>query len=244
MNEINKEEKEKIFESFIKNHKQKFSDIEKNTSIQSNKLSYHLKSMVEDNLLIKDDELYTLSKKAEKLMPFFEHMTGKEVGNLCVVLSAIVHKDKNKDKQNTKIFLMKRKKRPYKGYLGLIGGKIKLEDSIPEASLREVKEETNLDCEFKQINAVLHERVREDGEYKHAFVLFLCTVEPRSFKDNSYDTEEGMVKWFDVDKLEKDEIIPSDYYMIKNLLDKKAPVIQVIQEDKDGKLVDMYMKNI
>lgn len=240
MNDINKQEREKIFETFIEHHKQKFSEIEKRTSIISNKLSYHLKAMVTDELLVKKDDCYILSSKAEKLIPFFAHITGQEIGNLCIVLCAILNKDK------TRIFLMNRKKRPYKGYWGLIGGKIQIQDSIFEAAKREIKEETNLDCDVLNLNAVLHERVKEKEEFKHAFVIFLVSLTPRKSKESEYDTDEGMVKWFDIENLEidKEQVIPSDYYMIMNLLDKKVNIKEVIQEDEDGKLLDMTIKDI
>jgi 8-oxo-dGTP diphosphatase len=229
-------EQEKIFETFIKKHRQKFSDIEKTTDIQSNKLSYHLSKMVEQDLLIKEGDFYSLSKKAEKLIPFFAHMTGKEIGNLCVVLCAII-----KDK---KILLMKRKKRPYQGYWGLIGGKLQLSDSISGAALREVKEETDIDCQFTELNSVLHERVKENDEFKHAFVLFLCTLTPKGDHKKEFDTEEGLVKWFDLNSLNKDELIPSDHYMIKNLLNNKTNIKEVTIEDKEGKLTNMDIKEL
>ena len=137
-----------------------------------------------------------------------------------------------------------KKKRPYKDYWGFIGGKIKLEDTIEEAAVREVKEETGLKCRFTQLNSVLHERVKENNEFKHAFVLFLCTLTPETDNESSYDTEEGLVDWFDISTLDKDTCIPSDYYMIRNMLKNKTTITEVIQEDKDGKLVNMDIKEV
>ena len=219
---LGKEEREKVFQLFLKNRQLRFSDIEEGVGIRSNNLSYHLEQLQKDGVITKDGELYTLTDKAEQMIPFFNQMTGKEVGVMPVVLVAIHNKGK--------ICLLKREKRPYKGYWGLIGGKPKLQESIPEAALREAKEETGLECEFDKINAIVHERVNEEGTMKHAFLLMLTTVKPKS--DKLWESEEGKVAWFDPEKLDKSTIIPSDYWMIENHLKKQSSIPHVILEQK------------
>jgi ADP-ribose pyrophosphatase YjhB (NUDIX family) len=222
---LGKEEREKVFQMFLKNRKLKFSEIEKGVGIRSNHLSYHLEQMQKDGIVRKEGQTYTLTENAEQLLPFFNQMTGKEVGVLPVVLVAIKHKGK--------ICLLKREKRPYKGYWGLIGGKLKLHESIPEAALREAKEETGLECEFEGINAVVHERVNEEGIMKHAFLFVLTTVKPKS--DKLWESEEGKVAWFDPKKLDKNTIIPSDLWMIQNHL-LKSSLPHIVLEQKGEKL--------
>lgn len=218
-----KEEREKIFKLFLKNRKLKFSDMEKEMGIRTNHLAYHLKQMQDDGVIIKDEESYILTDKAEQLMPFFNQMTGKEVGLLPVVLVAITNKGK--------ICLLKREKRPYKGYWGLIGGKPKINESIEEAALREAEEETGLKCKFNRINAIVHERVSEQGAIKHGFLLMLASVEPKSEK--IVESDEGSVSWFEIKTLNKKEIIPSDYIMINDYLSKTSELPHVIIE-QDG----------
>ncbi len=220
-------EREKIFGFFIKNSALRFSDIEKMSGLRSNYVSYHLDRMIKDELVEKCGDIYKLTSKAEKVIPFFAHITGKEIGVLPVGCTAIV--------KDERICLLKREKKPYKGYWGLIGGKLRNGESIIENSLREVKEETNLDCEFIRTNAVIHEILKEDGNPKHSFIIFLSTVKPKS--DKIISSGEGKVKWFILRDLNKDEIIPSDYFMIKELLDRKSDLIQVVMEEKDEKLV-------
>ena len=227
-----KQEREKIFETFLKHHEQKFSEIEKQLEIRSNHLVYHIDQMIKDELLKKENSIYTLTKKAEKLIPFFAHITDKELGALSVVLVAILNKEK------TKIALLKREKRPYKDYWGLIGGKLKLEESIEETAVRETKEETHLDCKFNKIHAILHERVKENEKVKHAFILFLTTVTAESEK--IIRSEEGKVEWFDIKDI-NEKIIPSDLWMINNCLDKTSDLKQIIIEDKDQELSNMII---
>lgn len=228
MQSINKEERKKVFELFIKNHSLRFSEISSSLEIRSNMVAYHLEQMIKEGVLEKDsDDYYRLTKNAEEMLPFFAQMTGKEIGALPVVIAAIV--------KNGKICLLKRKKRPYMGYWGMIGGKLKMHESIAETAVREAKEETGLDCDFNSINAVIHERVREEGVFKHAFVLFLTKVIPKS--DKLRESEEGCVEWFDINNLNEAVIIPSDILMIKKYLKNKSDLKQVIINEKDERLL-------
>lgn len=229
---IAKKEREEIFKLFIKRSKLKFSDIEKKVKIRSNHLNYHIERMVEENILEKADGFYNLTKNAEKMIPFFAHVTGKEQGPLTIITAAIINRGK--------ICLLKRAKRPYQGYWGLIGGKLKLEESIKESALRESKEETGLNCKFEKVAAVLHERVRDSGIIKHAFTIFFCKLSTKETKTRKPD--EGELEWFDIDDL-PEKIIPSDKIMIQDLLEGDFCSKDVLIDDKEGELVDMVVKD-
>ena len=93
-NKILRKERENIFELFIKKHKLKFSEIEREIKIRSNNLNYHLKKMINENLLEKKEDYYYLTIEAEKIMPFFAHLTGKEQGPLTIITAAIINKER------------------------------------------------------------------------------------------------------------------------------------------------------
>ena len=227
-----KKEREKIFSLFIKNKRLKFSEIEKKIEIKSNHLNYYINKMIKEDLIEKVDKSYQLTKEAEKLIPFFAHITGKEQGPLCIITAAILN--------NNKICLLKREKRPYQGYWGMIGGKLKLAESIKDTALREAKEETNLNCKFEKLSAVLHERVKDKDNVKHAFVIFLCKLTTK--QDIFKVTEEGELKWFNLNKLPK-KIIPSDKLMIKELIENEFCCKNIIINEKEGKLKNMEIKD-
>jgi ADP-ribose pyrophosphatase YjhB (NUDIX family) len=227
--------KHKIFELFTRNKRLRFSDIEKALEIKSNTLAYHLDNMTKEGMLQKDGDDYMLSTHGEKLLPFFAHVTQKLTGGcLPVVLAAIIKDDK--------ILLLKRKKRPYQGYWGVPGGKLHLEESIEECALREVKEETGLDCKFSHIAAIVHERVKENDAYKHAFLLFFVVLKPKT--DEIKESEEGRLEWFPLKTLQPERIVPSDYQIIKNHLKEIAHVNCVIMEEKEEKIVKFESSKI
>ncbi len=223
----------KIFELFIKNKRLRFSDIEKALEMKSNLLSYHLDGMVKQGMLTKEYDDYVLTKNAETMMPIFAQLTGKEKGVLPVVLMAIMNEDK--------ILLLKRTKRPYQGYWSIPGGKLQLQESIPDCALREAEEETGLKCQFSHIASVIHERVKENEEYKHAFVLFLTVLKPESNKLK--ESEEGKLEWFPLNNLQPERIIPSDYNMIKEHIEQMTKVPTVImEENSEGQLTSFTKK--
>ena len=224
-------EREDIFKLFTTNTSFQFNEIEKATNIPSNKLSYHLNELLKQGLLEKDENVYKVTKSAQSLLPKLTQITGKEEGPLTVVISAIT--------KDNKILLIQRKKRPYKGYWSLTGGKMKLSESIEEGALREAKEETGLDLEFKGVKGVVHERVKEDNVYKHGFVFFFTHIEAKN--TDLTHTEEGQLEWFDLNNLENRQLIPSDKWMIENfLINKKSGTHSVIMDEKDEKLISLH----
>lgn len=225
-----KKEREQIFSLFLDKTKLKFSDIEKALGIRSNALAYHLTTMQKEGILEKRGEHYHLTKTAERYLPIFSHITGQQMGPLPVILVACVDKDR--------ILMIRRKKRPYKGYWTCIGGKMLLEESFEDASIRQIKQKAGLDATFESINAVLHERVEGDGIIKHSFILLFTKVKA---KGRPKESEHGAVKWFRLDKLDEKNVVPSDLWLIRNRLGKKLDVKSARMLEREGELSEFRL---
>ncbi|MBW3001618.1 NUDIX domain-containing protein [Candidatus Woesearchaeota archaeon] len=221
-----KKEREQIFKLFAENTKLKFNEIEKAIKIRSNMVSYHLEKMQEEGLLEKKDDYYYLTKKAERYLPIIPHITGQELSPLPVVLVAVLHKDK--------ILLIKRSKRPYQNYWCLIGGKMKMEETFGATAKRVVKEKAGIDAKYDRMASVLYERVEGEDIIKHSFIHFfvLMQAENAEFKQS----ESGTLKWFNIKDLDKEKIIPSDIWLIKNKLNSSIEVIDSEMKENKGKL--------
>jgi ADP-ribose pyrophosphatase YjhB (NUDIX family) len=199
-------QREKIFQLFIYNERLTFSQILKQIRMPSNLLAYFLKKMVKEEMLEKRAGSYKLTPSSEKLIPFFVK-DSEMISPLVVVLIALVDGDK--------VLLVKRDKRPYKGFWSIISGRLLINESINEAAIRIVKEKAYTSSQVIGVKSVVYERLIEKDKSKHGFVFFLVEAQaktPKMVKEKDY------LKWFDIKKLNKRKTIASDYWMLKELL--------------------------
>src|SRR3989344_491406 len=218
---LSNQERMQIFKVLSEHKKLNFNSIARIIGIHSNKLSYQLNLMKEKNFVINEEGNYSLSREAQRLIPYFSQIFKKEVGVLPVVLGIVRNGDK--------ILLIKRKKMPYKNYWGLFGGKQISGETIPETIEREVFEEAKLKAKFIKSNGVIYERLKENDLFKHSF-LFIIT----SLTADSFDVEEqreGKVAWFNYDDVIKNRVpnlIPSDIEFLKKYSEKEINIEHVI----------------
>jgi len=70
---------------------------------------------------------------------------------------------------DSKICLVKRKYAPRQGYWGLPAGFVEMDETVEEAAIREVKEETNLDVKIERLINVFS---AFDSPKRHVIVIF------------------------------------------------------------------------
>ncbi len=114
-----------------------------------------------------------------------------------------------------KILMIKRFRGDYQGYLALPGGKIENSEHVKNAMLRELKEESTLECKFGSFLGLVSEIFRNSaGEVKH-FLLNVCKVFSKS--PDFVSQQEGELDWYSMNRIKelKEQIIPSDYQILK-----------------------------
>ncbi|MGQ4914271.1 MAG: NUDIX domain-containing protein [Candidatus Asgardarchaeia archaeon] len=94
--------------------------------------------------------------------------------------------------ENRGILLVRRKSPPFKGYWALPGGMVEYGETVEEAALREVKEETNLDVDLIDLVGVYSDPNR-DPRWHTVSIAFLARVKQGYAKAGS-DAE--LTKWF------------------------------------------------
>lgn len=127
---------------------------------------------------------------------------------LAVAISAVI--------KDGKILLIKRAKGDYVGLWSLPGGKIELNEHVSQAAVREIYEESGIKSSFKNHLGFVSEHLIENGEVTKHFLLHVCELTPESV--DLIEGYEGKLEWFDLNQLNKDEIIPSDYLMIERMV--------------------------
>lgn len=182
--------KEKIIELFVFHKKLKFNEIEKLSSMRSNKIDYYLKQLLKEGVLKKKDKEYFLSESAESLIPY----VSLKQAAIPVILIKI--------QQGNKVFLYKRTKRPYQGKLSLPGGRIIVGEDLIGATSRIMKEKHGLTVKFKQVDSISFEHLIKSKKIINTFFLICVSAE---CGDN--------LTLVSLNK-EKKNIIPSDYKLI------------------------------
>ena len=228
---MSKKHREKIFELFLYTHRLRFSDIEKQISIRSNLLAHEIQCMQKEGILEKKSEYYSLTKNAEKKIPYWSK---EQESSLNIILVGAIHKNK--------VLLIKRTKRPYKEYWSLIGGKVKIHESLEDASTRIVFEKAGIRSAFKSVNGIMHEQVIEESQFKHNFMLVFTTVNcsVAALKAGTA----GEVAFFTPKQIQGLKIVPSDKWFIDNRLDKRIDMNHIVIEDKGGVLHSHTIKDV
>ena len=212
---------QKILELFLFNNNLKFNEIEKLIKIRSNKLAYHIKSLIKKGVLIKERENYSLSETAEYLIPYLSNKKA-------VLPVVLVHVGDKKQ-----CFLYNRKKRPFKDYLSLPGGRFLINESIQDATNRLMKK-FNINANFKKINYISLEHVQKsfktsESPQKSKASKDFCCVKKQKNKIHSFllifvsATTKDRIILINIKK-NRSKIIRSDYELLKNDLDKKIKI--------------------
>ena len=197
-----------IISLFLTNKKLKFNEIEKLLHVRSNKLDYHLKKLIKKRIIEKDGNYYELTESSEYLIPY---ISGRNA-----ILPVVLIKIGNKNN----IFLYKREKRPYQGFLSLPGGRILIGEEIGDAVKRIMRERHNINVIFKNINSISIEHLKKKNKTINSFLLIFVTANTK-----------GKINLTDIEKYRKN-IIKSDYNLIKK--DHKKEIgISIINSSVD-----------
>ena len=181
---------DKILKLFLYSSRLKFSQIESKLRLRSNKLSYHLTSLVQRDILKKERGVYFLSESIEELIPYLSDKKS-------VLPVVLIHIGNSK-----KAFLYKREKRPFFGKLSLPGGRILIGENFTYTGKRIMKDKFNINVKIKKIKGITLEHVKKKGKIFHSFLLVV--VEAVSL---------DKIDLIDIEKNKKN-IISSDYKLI------------------------------
>jgi ADP-ribose pyrophosphatase YjhB (NUDIX family) len=106
------------------------------------------------------------------------------------------------------VLLARRDKDPGEGLWSFPGGAVELGESLEEAIVREVREETNVDCEIVDLLTTA-DLITEDtlGRVEYHFILNHYLA--RALTDNiAPETPDGEVGWFHPEQLPSDMVNP------------------------------------
>jgi ADP-ribose pyrophosphatase YjhB (NUDIX family) len=143
----------------------------------------------------------------------------KERNPLPVILIALF--DKNK------VLLAKRKREPYKGFYGILGGRQTFGMLTKDIVKKEVVEETGFSAKEDSIEVRgLYSEILLDkqGNPKDHFIFRACKADvDKKVSENIEGTDIEKFKWFELPLSNeiKNKIIPTDLIMLEHILSEK-----------------------
>lgn len=227
MAEIEKE----ILEKLMYNSSLNYNSLWNKKKYPSSKFNYHLKKLVQDELLHKnEDGEYELTQKGNQLIA---ELNNKKLEKQTIPLSCSFVLCINKDKE---VLLQKRKKQPYLGIINIPGGKIQFGESSNDAAIRELYEESKLTAHSLKLKLV--DEVRTYNEKEEIFAHIIAYTYVCYDFEGKLETEnlEGEMKWYSPEEIQKvDNIFPNLRKIIPQMIkdDSNQVIIQETKRYKD-----------
>ncbi|WMJ86114.1 8-oxo-dGTP diphosphatase [Anaerocolumna sp. MB42-C2] len=134
----------------------------------------------------------------------------------------LIHRD-------NKYLLQDRVKEDWKGYT-LPGGHVEKGESIVDAVIREMKEETGLTVFHPKLCGVKQFPI-EDGRY----IVFLFTSD--NFEGEVVSSDEGSMHWVNKEELYKEDLVSDFTELLQVMLDEKLTEFQYVVTDDNWKVV-------
>lgn len=146
----------------------------------------------------------------------------KRTENVELTVLCLIHK-------NDKYLLQDRVKKDWKGYT-LPGGHIEKGESIVDAVVREMKEETGLTVYNPKLCGVKQFPL-DDGRY---IVFLFCADE---FSGQVISSEEGTMHWVNKDDLSNVNTVEDFQELLRVMLDENLNEFQYVIEDNKWKII-------
>jgi ADP-ribose pyrophosphatase YjhB (NUDIX family) len=158
------------------------------------------------------------------------------------IVAAIIRRPGSTDNRNSSFLLIRRNSNPYQGMWAMVGGKWDFGETMAEAIVREVQEETGLETAFVALRGMVNERLAgaetADGCPAH-FLIFVCELVVTA--GIAQEQAEGAVAWFseaEITSLKRDNlIVPSDFAMLQRFAEAAALPFSEVEMvvDADGR---------
>lgn len=170
-----------------------FAELQKTTKLTSDHFNFHVKKLVEEGYVEKNERHYKLSVKGKEYANRLD--TDENEIEKQPKVSVAITLERLNDEGKKEFLFQQRKKNPYFDFWGRAGGKIRWGESIIEAAKRELFEETGLEADF-EYRMLYHKRDfdRTTGNLLEDKIFF-CVVATAYRGDLIEVFEGGINQW-------------------------------------------------
>ena len=185
--------------------------------IDSDRFNFHIKRLIELNVITKTDQgLYDLTTSGKELANRFDTDTHEieRQAKVAILIVGILIQDNIK-----RHLIQKRLKQPYYGYYGFVTGKIKWGETIFEAGLRELYEETALEGDLKLVGIEHKMDYNENNKILEDKYFFILKAE-NIVGELAETFEGGENLWLTRDEIESLPDLFSDVLSILDMIER------------------------
>jgi ADP-ribose pyrophosphatase YjhB (NUDIX family) len=147
-----------------------FNDLKKKLKIESNRLSYHIKILKKENLIEISEKKYSLTKKAEHIIPLISIIARREKPVISVVAVGLIDSDH--------IFLQKKPRAPDKNKLIFFGGKCKHNLSLEDSAKKYIFEQAKVEIKNLKLKAINEYLTKDKESIIDHWIVFFYTAVP------------------------------------------------------------------
>lgn len=174
--------------------------------LESEHMNYHLKLLIEDNLIAKTGQHYTLTDAGKDYSNLLDEQT--DIIEKQPKTSIIIRGVRENNQGKIEHLLNKRLRQPYYGKVGRITGKVRFGETLREAAERELYEETGLTAKNYFLEEIYHKmRHRQDGQWVQDVIFYIFLVmdfsgtliEKTPYQKNFWITKSELQKRKDLD---------------------------------------------
>ena len=240
MKELNNIQTE-ILRKFMYNEKLKYNQIwDKNICTSSN-FDYHLKILINNGILKKQNDYYILTSEGTSLVTSIDGVSikNKKKSIVCSFILAV--------NDNNKILFSIRKKQPYFDHLNIPGGKQEYGEFSDFTGKREFEEETGLKCDTKlmMITEKMTINLDENNSVEHQILGYFYlgyNIKGKLIKK----TREGNNIWIKLEDLKKYKRFPDLDFIIPYIINRKnlIKIAQIKRFRKNNEFVDIKINEL
>ena len=160
--------------------------------LSNDHFSYHIKTLLEDGYVTKEDKAYSLTTKGKEYANRMDTDVAEIEKQPKVAVMIIALKQENGQEY---MLIQERTKEPYFGYAGFLTGKIRYGEKISETVRRELMEESGLEAGEVHIKQIVHDHVvlEDTGKLVEDKMFYVVVV--KEITGELIDTECGKNRW-------------------------------------------------
>jgi 8-oxo-dGTP diphosphatase len=175
-----------------------FSELQKATNLTSDHFNFHVKKLVDEGYVEKNEKQYKLTNKGKEYsnrMDTDENEIEKQPK-----VSVAITLERQNSKGEREFLFQQRKKNPYFDFWGRMGGKVRWGESVIEAAERELMEETGLEAEL-EYKLLYHKRdfSKTTGKLLED-KMFFCVYATKFSGELIEAFEGGVNRWMTVEE--------------------------------------------